>query len=181
MSLVGGDLRIGNGLSPFEQSSGLSNGRDQMHPYVGSNVLIFGSIGKAIQVCHGDGQVGAWCLADLLISDHVKSIIEIMWGELSLLVRSSLGSVGVALFSLLSLFISFSVDNWFIVIDVENQISSSGRKDWEIGEPRRVWWQIYIVVFVLVVKTSVGIDPVLELVLLDLSSSRVRMETILMK
>ena len=139
MSLVGGDLRIENGLNPFEQSSGLSHGRDQMRPYIGPNILIFGSIGKAIQVCHGDGHVGTWCLVDLLISDHVESIIEITWGELSILVCSSLGSVGVALFSLLSLFISFSVNNWFIITDIENQISSSRRKDWEARETRRVW------------------------------------------
>ena len=142
MSLVGGDLRVGNGLNPFEQSSGLSHGRDQMCPYIGLNVLIFGSIGKVIQVCHGDGHVGAWCLVDLLISDHVESIVEIMWGELSVLLCSSLGSVGVALFSLLSLFISFSVNNWFIITDIENQISSSRWKEWEAGETRRVWRQI---------------------------------------
>jgi len=142
MSLVGGELRIGNGLNPFEQSSGLSHGRDQMRTYVGSNVLIFGSIGKAIQVCHGDGHVGAWCLVDLLISDHVESIIEIMWGKLSFLICSSLEAVGVALLSLLSLLVSFSINNWFIITDVEDQISSSRWKDWEVGEPRRVWWQI---------------------------------------
>ena len=136
MSLVGGDLRIGDGLDPFEQSSGLSHGRDQMRPYVGSNVLIFGSIGKAIQVCHGDGYVGAWCLVDLLIFDHVESIIEIMWGELSFLVCSSLCTVGVALLSLMSLFVSFSVNNWFIITDVENQIASSRWKDGEAGETR---------------------------------------------
>ena len=149
MSLVGGDLRIGYGLNPFEQSSGLSHGHDQMRPYVGSNVLIFGSIGKAIQVCHGDSHVGAWCLVDLLISDHVKSIIETMWGELLFLVCSSLGTVGVALLSLLSLLISFSINNWFIITDIENQISSSRWKDREAREPRRVWRRIQIVVFVL--------------------------------
>ena len=113
-----------------------------MRPYVGSDVLIFGSIGKAIQVCHGDGHVGAWCFVDLLISDHVESIIEITWGELSFLVCSSLGAIGVALLSLLSLFVSFSVNHWFIISDVENQISSLRWKDWEAGETRWVWWQI---------------------------------------
>ena len=120
-----------------------------MCPYISPNVLIFGSIGKAIQVCHGDGHVGAWCLVDLLISDHVESIIEIMWGELSFLVCSSLGSVGVALFSLLSLLVSFSINNWFVITDIENQVSSSRWKDWEARETRRVRWQIQIVVFVL--------------------------------
>ena len=120
MSLVGGDLRIGNGLNPFEQSSDLSHGRNQMRPYVGSDVLIFGGVRKAIQVCHDDSHVGAWCLVDLLISDHVKSIIEIMWGELSFLVCSPLGAVGVALLSLLSLLVSFSINNWFVITNVEN-------------------------------------------------------------
>jgi hypothetical protein len=91
-----------------------------MRPNVGSNVLIFGSIGKAIQVCHGDGHVGAWCLVDLLISNHVESIIEVMWGELSFLVCSSLGAVGVALLSLLSLLVGFSINNSFVITDVEN-------------------------------------------------------------
>jgi len=48
MSPVEGYLRVGDGLDPFEQSSGLSHGRDQMRSYVGSNVLIFRSVGKAI-------------------------------------------------------------------------------------------------------------------------------------
>jgi len=149
MSLVGGDLRIGNGSNPLEQSSGLSHGRNQMRLYVGSDVLIFGGVGKAIQVCHGDSHVGAWCLVDLLISDHVESIIEIMWGELPFLVCSSLGAVGVALLSLLSLLISFFINNWFIITDVENQVSSLWWKDWEARETRRVRWQIQIIVFVL--------------------------------
>jgi len=57
-------------------------------------------------------------------------------GELSFLVCSSLGTVGVALFLLLSLFVSFSVNNWFVITDVENQVSSPRLKDWEAGEPR---------------------------------------------
>ena len=127
--LVEGDLRVGNGLNSFKQSSGLSHGRNQMRPYVGSDVLIFGGVGKAIQVCHGDSHVGAWCLVDLLISDHVKSIIKIMWGELSFPICSPLGAVGVALLSLLSLLVSFSVNSWFVITDVENQVSSSRWKD----------------------------------------------------
>ena len=142
VSLVGGDLCIGCGSNPFEQSSGLSHGRDEMRPNVGSDVLIFGSIGKAIQVCHGNSHVGAWCLVDLLISDHVESIIEVMWGELPFLVCSSLGTVGVALLSLLSLLVGFSINDWFVVTNVENQISSSRWEDRDTGEPRRVWWQI---------------------------------------
>jgi hypothetical protein len=52
-----------------------------------------------------------------------------MWGKLSFLVCSSLGTVGVALLSLLSLFVSFTVNNWFVITDVENQVSSSRCKD----------------------------------------------------
>jgi len=40
-----------------------------------------------------------------------------------------LGTVGVALLSLLSLFVSFTVNNWFVITDVENQVSSSRCKD----------------------------------------------------
>jgi len=65
-----------------------------------------------------------------------------MWGKLSFLVCSSLGTVGVALLSLLSLFVSFTVNNWFVITDVENQVSSSRWKVWEAGQPRGVWWQI---------------------------------------
>ena len=79
MSLVGGDLCIGDGMDTFEQSSGLSHGHDQMHPYVGTNVVIFWSIWKAIKICHGDGHIGTWCLEHLLISNHVKSIIKVVW------------------------------------------------------------------------------------------------------
>ena len=120
-----------------------------MRPNVGSDVLIFGSIGKAIQVCHGDGHVGTWCLVDLLISDRVKSIIKIMWGELSFPVCSPLSAIGVALLSLLSLLVSFSVNNWFVITDVENQVSSSRWKDWKVRETQRVRRQIQIIVFVL--------------------------------
>jgi len=78
-SLVGGGLRIGDGLGPLEQSSGLSHHGDQMCPYVGPNALIFWSIWESIKVCHGDGYIGAWCLEHLLVSDHVESIIKVVW------------------------------------------------------------------------------------------------------
>jgi len=58
MSLVRGDLHIVDGLDPFEQSGGLPHGRDQMRPYVGTNVLIFWGIWKSIKICHGNGHVG---------------------------------------------------------------------------------------------------------------------------
>jgi hypothetical protein len=72
-----------------------------------------------------------------------------MWGELSFTVCSPLGAVGVALLSLLSLLVSFSVNGWFVITDVENQVSSSRWKDWEVRETRWVRRQIQIVVFVL--------------------------------
>jgi len=54
----------------------------------------------------------------------------------------SLRSVGVALLSLLSLLVGFAFDNWFVVADVENQVTSSRWKDWEAEKPRGVWRQI---------------------------------------
>ena len=80
MSLVRGDLHIGDGLDPFEQSGGLPHGRDQMRPYVGTSILIFKGIQKSIKICHADGHVGTWCLKHLLISNHVKSIVKVVWG-----------------------------------------------------------------------------------------------------
>jgi len=77
---------------------------------------------------------------DLLISIHVESIAKVVWGELSLLVCSSLGTVGIALLSQLSLFVGFAFNNRFVIADVENQVSSSGWKDWEAGKPQRVRW-----------------------------------------
>jgi len=65
----------------------------------------------------------------LLISDHVESIAKVVWDELQILICSSLGMVGVALFALLSLFVGFAVDNWLIIADVEDQVSTSRWKD----------------------------------------------------
>ena len=67
----------------------------------------------------------------MLISDHVKSVSKVVWDELPLLICSSLGSVSVALFALLSLFVGLTVDNSLVVADVENQVSSSRWEDWE--------------------------------------------------
>ena len=108
-----------------------------MCSYIGSDALVLRSIGESIQVCHGDGHVGAWPLVDLLISDHVESIAEVVWGELPLLICSSLSTIGVAL---LSLFIGFAINNWFVIADVKNQISSSRWKDWEARKTRGVRW-----------------------------------------
>jgi len=53
-----------------------------------------------------------------------------------------LGTVGVALLSLLSLFVGFAFNGWFVIADVENQVTSSEWKDWEAGELQRAWRQI---------------------------------------
>jgi len=111
-----------------------------MCSYIGSDALVLRSIGESIQVCHGDGHVGAWRLIDLLISDHVESIAEVVWGELPLLICSPLSTIGVVLFVLLSLFVGFTIDNWFVIADVEYQISSSRWKDWKAGKTRGVRW-----------------------------------------
>jgi len=67
-----------------------------------------------------------------LVSHHVESVIKIVWDQLPLLlffVRSSLGTIGVALLALLSLIISFPIEHRFIIADIEDQISSSRRKN----------------------------------------------------
>jgi len=56
----------------------------------------------------------------LLISDHVESVAKVVWGELLLLICSPLSTIGVTLFAPLSLFVSFAVDNWFVIADVKN-------------------------------------------------------------
>jgi len=76
----------------------------------------------------------------LLISDHVESVAKVVWGELPLLIYSLLSTIGVTLFTLLSLFVGFAVDNWFIIADVKNQISSLGWKDCKAGKTRGVRW-----------------------------------------
>jgi len=120
-----------------------------MCSYIGSDALVLRSIGESIQVCHGYSHVGAWCLVDLLISNHVESVAKVVWGELLLLICSPLSTICVTLFALLSLFISFVVDNWFVIADVKNQISSLGWKDRKAGKTREVRWYIQVVVFVL--------------------------------
>jgi hypothetical protein len=55
-----------------------------------------------------------------------------VWDQLPLLlffVRSSLGVIGVALLALLSLIISFPIEHRFIIADIEDQISSSRRRN----------------------------------------------------
>ena len=86
----------------------------------------------------------------MLLSDHVECIIKVIWDQLPLLlICSSLGTIIVALFMLLSLFIGFTVDEWFVVADVENQIPSSRWEDRKAGKTKRVRWEIQVIILVL--------------------------------
>jgi len=76
----------------------------------------------------------------LLISDHVESVIEVMRCELSFLIRASPSMVGIALFAELLLLVGFSIDDRFVVTDIEDKISPPGRKDREARETRRIRW-----------------------------------------
>jgi len=55
---------------------------------------------------------------------------------LPLLICPSLSTIDVALFALLSLFVDFAINNWFVIADVENQISSSWWNDRKVGKTR---------------------------------------------
>jgi len=60
--------------------------------------------------------------------------------ELPFLVRASLSTVGIVLFAELPLLVCLSINNRFIVADIEDEISPPGRKDREARETRRVRW-----------------------------------------
>jgi len=70
----------------------------------------------------------------LLIDDHVESVAEVMRRELSFLVRASPSTVGIVLFMELPLIVCLSIDNWFVVVDIEDEISPPGWKDREVRE-----------------------------------------------
>jgi len=107
-----------------------------MCSYIGSDALVLWSVGESIQVCHCNSHVGAWRLVDLLTPDHVESIAEVVWCELPLLIHSLLSAIGVALLVELSLLIGFAIDNWFVIANIENQISTPRWKDWKT---RKTW------------------------------------------
>jgi hypothetical protein len=66
----------------------------------------------------------------LLVLHHVESVIKVIQDQLPLFFTcSSLSAIGVALLALLPLLIGFSVEDWFVVADIENQISSSRWKN----------------------------------------------------
>ena len=81
-----------------------------------------------------------WRFVDLLISDHVESVTEVMRRKLPFLIRASPSTVGIALFAELLLLVCFSIDDRFVVADIEDKISPPGRKDWEARETRRIRW-----------------------------------------
>ena len=86
----------------------------------------------------------------MLISNHVEGIIKVIQDQLPLLlISSSLSTVGVALLVLLPLLVSFSVDDRFIVGDIENQVSTSRWKNREAGKTRGVRREIQVINFVL--------------------------------
>ena len=66
-----------------------------------------------------------------------------------LLIYLLLSAISVALFALLSLFVGFAVNDWFVIADVENQVSSSRWKDWKAGKTRGLWREIQVIVFIL--------------------------------
>jgi len=140
MGLVGGDLCVEDSLDSFEQSGCLSHRGDQVCANARSDALAFGSIRESIYVGHGNSHVGAWRFVDLLISDHVESVGEIMRRELALLVRASSGAVGIALLAELPLLVCFSINDRLIVADIEDEVSSPGWKDREARETRRIRW-----------------------------------------
>jgi len=111
-----------------------------MCSYAGSDALALWGIRESVQVRHGHSHVSAWRLVDWLIPDHVESITEVVWRKLPFLVRAPPSTIGIALLTELLLLVSFAVDNWFVIADVKNKISSPRWKNWETRKARRVWW-----------------------------------------
>jgi len=60
--------------------------------------------------------------------------------KLSFLIRVPPSTIGIALFAELLLLVCFSVDNRFIVADIEDKISSPRWKDWETRKTQRIRW-----------------------------------------
>jgi len=60
--------------------------------------------------------------------------------KLSFLIRAPPSTISIALFVELLLLVCFSIDNWFIVADVENDIPSPRWKDWEARKAQRIRW-----------------------------------------
>jgi len=75
-----------------------------------------------------------------LVPDHIESVVEVVWRELSFLVCASSGAVGIALLVELPLLVGLSIDDQFIAADIEDEVSSPGWEDRESRETRRVRW-----------------------------------------
>jgi len=60
-----------------------------------------------------------------------------MGRELPFLIRASPSTVGIARFAELLLLVCLSIDDRFVVADIEDKISPPGRKDREARETRR--------------------------------------------
>jgi len=118
--------------------------------YVNPNTLILRSVWESLEVCHGDSYISAWRLEYLLVPNHVEGVIKVIRDQLALLlICSSLSTISVALFTLLSLLLGFSVNDWFIVADIENQISLLRWKNRKSGKSRGVMWEIQVIICVL--------------------------------
>ena len=111
-----------------------------MCAYAGSDTLALRSIRESIQVCHSNSHVSAWRFVDLLISDHVESVTELVRRKLQFLICAPPSTVGIALFAELLLLVYFSLDDWFVVADIEDKISLPGWKDRKTRKPRGIRW-----------------------------------------
>jgi len=131
MSLVKRNLCVGDGLDPFDQGGCLFHRGDQMCSYTGPDALALWGIRESVQVCHGNSHASAWCLVDWLISDHVKSITEVVWRKLPFRIHTPPSTIGIALLAKLLLLVCFAVDNRFVIADVKDKIASPRWKDWE--------------------------------------------------
>jgi len=76
----------------------------------------------------------------LLISYHVESVAEVMRRKLPFLICAPSGAVGIALFTELLLFVCLSIDDRFVVADIEDKISPPRWKDWKARKTRGIWW-----------------------------------------
>ena len=83
----------------------------------------------------------------MLVPHHVEGIVEVVWDTMSLFFfYPLLRTFGIAL---LSLFVGFSIEDRFVVADIEDQISLMRWKNREARETQGVWGKIQVVVFVL--------------------------------
>jgi len=133
-----------------EEICSLPHGGDQVCPYTGPDTLEFWRVWEPVEVRHGDSYVSTRGLEHLLVPYHVEGVVVVVWDQLSLFFFCPLlSAIGIVLLALLSLFVGFSIDDWFVIADIEDRISSMRWKNQETGETRGVWWEIQVVVVVL--------------------------------